>query len=258
MKKIGVIGCGWLGLPLAKHLATKYSRVKGTSRNTIKLEEMQHAGVDAFLIDIEPTIIKGNFKAFIRDLDTLVIGVNASKSEDYFKKIDLLSRYVAESEVKNIVFLSTTSVYEDLNKVVEEQDATDANSLYLRVENVFRNNPRFKTTVLRLGGLIGKDRHPIKSITGKQLEQNPKVPVNLVHQGDCIKVITSIIDKNIWNDTFNVVYPYHPTKQEYYTQKARELSLAPPVYNESVDFKGKVVSSSKLMERLKFNFSHEI
>lgn len=258
MNKIGVVGCGWLGLPLSKHLATKYSRVKGTSRNTIKLEEMQHANVDAFLIDIESTIIKGNFKAFIRDLDTLVIGLNANKSEEYFDKIELLSRYVTESDVKKIIFLSTISVYDNINKVVDESDEINEHSLYIRVENIFKNNNRFLTTVLRLGGLIGEDRHPIKHLSGRNIKQNPKTPVNLVHLNDCINVITKVIEQDIWNETFNVVYPYHPTKEEYYTAKAREYNLEAPIYDDSVIFKGKVVSSSKLMERLKFNFSHEI
>ena len=240
MNKIGVVGCGWLGLPLSKHLATKYSRVKGTSRNTIKLEEMQHANVDAFLIDIESTIIKGNFKAFIRDLDTLVIGLNANKSEEYFDKIELLSRY------------------DNINKVVDESDEINEQSLYIRVENIFKNNNRFLTTVLRLGGLIGEDRHPIKHLSGKNIEQNPKTPINLVHLNDCINVITKVIEQDIWNETFNVVYPYHPTKEEYYTAKAREYNLEAPIYDDSVSFKGKVVSSSKIMEKLNYIFKYEI
>ena len=258
MNKIGVIGCGWLGMPLAIHLATLFSRVKGTSRSTIKLEELQRNGVDAFLILLETNQIKGNFNAFIRDVDTLVIAVNASATEEYFQKMETLCNYVVKSDVKNIIFLSSTSIYEDVNKVVDENEILNPQSINVRVENIFKKNPRFNTTILRLGGLVGEDRHPITSITGKEMRQNPNTPINLVHRKDCINIITQIIQKKIWNETFNVVYPYHPSKIEYYTKIAKERNLAPPKYDENIEFKGKVVSSTKLIEHLSYMFSYEI
>lgn len=258
MNKIGVIGCGWLGMPLAVHLATLYSRVKGTSRSTIKLEELQRQGVDAFLILLEDTQIKGNFNAFIRDLDTVIIAVNALPTEDYFNKIDTLCKYITRSKVKNIIFLSSISVYEDVNKVVDETEIVNSQSIYARVENIFKKNPRFNTTILRLGGLVGEDRHPIASITGKEMRQNPNMPINLVHRKDCIYIITLIIQKKLWNETFNVVYPYYPSKLEYYTKVANDRKLAPPIYDETIAFKGKVVSSTKIIEHLGYNFSFEI
>ena len=111
---------------------------------------------------------------------------------------------------------------------------------------------------MRLGGLIGEDRHPITSITGKKMHQNPNAPINLVHRKDCIYIITLIIQKKLWNETFNVVYPYHPSKLEYYTQIANDRKLAPPIYDDTVTFKGKVVSSTKIIEHLGYRFSSEI
>lgn len=258
MNKIGVIGCGWLGMPLAIHLATIYARVKGTSRSTIKLEELQRSGVDAFLIMLEATQIKGNFNAFVRDLDTLVVAINASPTEEYYQKMETLCKYITKSDVKNIIFLSSTSVYEDINQVVDECQAINQQSIYVRTENIFKKNPRFNTTILRLGGLIGEDRHPITSISGKKIYQNPNTPINLVHRNDCITIITLVIEKNMWNETFNVVYPYHPTKQEYYTRAAVERRLSAPIYDETLEFKGKVVSSVKLSEYLGYIFRYKI
>jgi len=258
MNKIGVVGCGWLGMPLAKHLATIYTRVKGTSRNTIKLEELQRNGVDAFLILLETNQIKGNFNAFIRDLDTLIIAVNASPTEEYYQKLDTLCKYVTKSEVKNIIFLSSTSVYENTNKVVDENESVNQQSIYVRAENIFKKNPRFNTTILRLGGLIGEDRHPITSISGKILAQNPNVPINLVHLKDCINIITLVIKKHLWNETFNIVYPYHPGKLEYYSKIAKDRKLHSPTYDETIEFKGKVVSSAKIIENTGYMFLNQI
>jgi hypothetical protein len=54
---------------------------------------------------------------------------------------------------------------------------------------MFCSNSRFKTTVLRFGGLIGEDRNPFKFIAGRENMDNPDAPINLIHQADCIGII---------------------------------------------------------------------
>ena len=44
-KKIAILGCGWLGLPLAKSLLSKGYKVKGSTTSESKLEILENAGV---------------------------------------------------------------------------------------------------------------------------------------------------------------------------------------------------------------------
>ncbi|UYW01103.1 SDR family NAD(P)-dependent oxidoreductase [Flavobacterium agricola] len=258
MKNIGIIGCGWLGLPLAKHLAAVYPVVKGTSRNAVTLADLQAHGVAAYPVALSPNEIDATFKAFIQNLTTIVIAVNASRSESYFDTMQLLGQAIAKSTVKEVVFLSSTSVYSDLNQTLDETDPVDETKLLVRVEAIFKNNAAFKTTILRLGGLVGPTRNPITSLTGRNLDQNPNAPVNLVGLADCIGAICAVIKKNCPAEIFNVVYPEHPTKLAYYTQAAKSRNLLPPTYNEQAPLQGKIVLSDKITQKLGYQFTDTI
>ena len=124
----------------------------------------------------------------------------------------------------------------------------------LEVEHLLQNNINFKTTVIRFGGLIGEDRQPVRSLSGNKMLQNPNAPINLIHQHDCIGIIETIIEKNAWNETFNAVAPFHPTRKEYYTQKAIELNLAAPQFEPTEPNFGKTISSCKIDPILTYLF----
>ena len=85
-------------------------------------------------------------------------------------------------------------------------------------------------------------RHPSKN-----------APINLIHQHDCIGIITAIIEQNFWGEKINASTPFHPTRKEYYTSKAKELGLELPQFEESDD-SGKVIDSSKLVAKLGYGF----
>ena len=48
-KRISIIGCGWLGMPLAKRLAND-NFVMATTRNADKVEELKKAGIGTVYI----------------------------------------------------------------------------------------------------------------------------------------------------------------------------------------------------------------
>ncbi|WP_321539617.1 NAD(P)-binding domain-containing protein [Flavobacterium piscinae] len=48
MKQISILGCGWLGMPLAKHLLQKGYSIKGSTTTETKLELLQNEGITPF------------------------------------------------------------------------------------------------------------------------------------------------------------------------------------------------------------------
>ena len=107
---------------------------------------------------------------------------------------------------------------------------------------------------MRFGGLIGEDRNPVRFLSGRENIGNPDAPINLIHQDDCIGSIEKIIALNSWNKTFNAVAPYHPSRKEYYTQKATELNLALPKFAASNSIVGKTILNDKLIKHLQYSF----
>ena len=71
-KKISILGCGWLGLPLAKSLLSKGYEVKGSTTSESKLEVLKNAGISPFQIQLEEHQIIGTIEDFLKETDVLV------------------------------------------------------------------------------------------------------------------------------------------------------------------------------------------
>ncbi|MEX1062848.1 MAG: NAD(P)-binding domain-containing protein, partial [Balneolaceae bacterium] len=50
--KISVLGCGWLGYPLSRHLVKKGHRVCGSTTSVKKLDLLKAAGITPCLIEV--------------------------------------------------------------------------------------------------------------------------------------------------------------------------------------------------------------
>jgi nucleoside-diphosphate-sugar epimerase len=186
-------------------------------------------------------------------------------TENFVGKIQNIIPFIENSSVKKVLFVSSTSVYSDENTRVAEDTIpkpdTESGKQLLEAEELLQSNEKFQSTVIRFGGLIGADRHPIKFLSGKTNIENPDAPINLIHQEDCIGIIEKIIQKAQnenynWNETYNAVAPFHPTRKEYYTQKAMEFNLPLPHFNESKPSIGKLISSEKVEHILGYSFKN--
>lgn len=263
MKQISILGCGWLGFPLAKRLLAKGYPVKGSTTSSEKLSELEKSGIEPYLIALTENEIDGNITGFLHETEILIIDIppklRGPEKENFVAKIQLLISYIEESSVQKVIFVSSTSVYADDNSVITEstipQPDTESGKQLLQAEQLLQNNTHFKTTILRFGGLIGTNRHPIHFLAGRQNLENPDGPVNLIHQNDCIGIILKIIEKESWNELFNAVAPFHPSRKEYYTQKATELNLDTPEFNHDPPSNGKTLLSDKVEKVLDYQFT---
>ncbi|HEU4788452.1 MAG TPA: NAD-dependent epimerase/dehydratase family protein, partial [Flavobacterium sp.] len=259
MKQISILGCGWLGLPLAKALITNEFSVKGTTTSESKLSTLKSSGIDPFLVALDSKSITGAIEEFLDESETLIIDIppqlrrensDSSNEKVFVEKIKILISYIEKSVVKNVLFVSSTSVYGEVDGTITEETIpkpdTESGKQLLESELLLQNNPNFKTTILRFGGLIGEDRNPIKFLAGKINLENPKAPINFIHQEDCIEIILKIITTGSWNEIYNGVTPFHPTRETYYTQKATELNLPLPQFDQSKPSIGKLILSDKV------------
>ncbi len=276
-KKIAILGCGWLGLPLAKSLLSKGYKVKGSTTSESKLEILENAGVLPFQIQLEENQIIGTIEDFLKETDVLVIDIppglrretSASNEMTFVSKIKTLIPFIEKSGVQKVIFVSSTSVYGDSFPIVEITEETQPNpdtesgKQLAITETLLQSNPHFKTTVIRFGGLLGEDRHPVKFLAGRTNIENSNAPVNMIQREDCIGIIEKVLDfaRNDnweWNQTFNAVAPQHPTRKTYYHKKAENLNLPLPTFAENSESKGKIISSEKVETILGYSFQKEI
>jgi nucleoside-diphosphate-sugar epimerase len=275
MEQISILGCGWLGLPLAKTLLDNDFAVKGSTTSNEKLSVLENLGIQPYLVVLSEDKTEGNLNGFLENSKILIIDIppklrgsgtdpSTALRKTFVEKIKNIIPILEKSTVEKVLFVSSTSVYPEDNSIITEDSPlnpeTESGRQLVIVEELLQSNANFKTTILRFGGLIGEDRHPIPFLAGKRNLENPKAPINLIHQLDCIGIILEILrqaqnDKLVWGETFNAVAPFHPNREEYYTQKAIDFSLELPQFNlESPTF-GKTILSSKIETVLGYTFS---
>ncbi|MEY4541432.1 MAG: hypothetical protein RLZZ306_3189, partial [Bacteroidota bacterium] len=231
--KISILGCGWLGLPLGKYLVENGHNVKGSTTSESKLALLLEVGIEPFLLKFSPQIEGDSINHFLNS-EVLIICIppQASKfGEDFHvHQIESLFEYLPLSTIKSIIYTSSTSVYPDLNREVTEEDEVIENHALIKVENLLKNLPQ-DVTILRCGGLMGGERIPAKYFAGKTVDTG-KIPVNYVHQEDVIHIIRMILEKGFWNETFNVVSPEHPIREEIYLKNCEEFGFQKPIFEE--------------------------
>ncbi len=259
MKTIGILGCGWLGFPLANALVEKNWAVKGSTTSANKLALLRECHINPFLIILDERQIDGDIDGFLENLTVLIIDIPPkATTSDFTKKIELLLPHLEKSTVEKVVFISSTSVYDDQPVMVDEttptNPLTESGRQLVKSETLLQGNPNFKTTVVRFGGLIGEDRHPVRFLSGRKNVEQPDSPVNLIHQKDCIGILLTLIEKGIYGEIFNAVAPSHPTRKTYYTKMALSFGLPLPEFAAQQNATGKIISSDKIIETLGYDF----
>ena len=252
-----MLGCGWLGLPLAEHFVSRSYEVHGTTTSHGKKELLRAKGIHPYTIKVSEKEISGAIQKFLANIDTLIINVppklRGKNPENYVSKMMLLRSEMLKSQVKNVIFISSTSVYGitegEITEATPPKPTTESGHQLLACEKLFLQDENLSCTIIRFGGLLGPDRHPVTMLSKRQNLANGEHPINLIHLEDCIHMIFTILEKGYWAQIFNGVYPFHPTKKEYYTAEAKSRGIPAPNYLESSNNGlGKTVISKKFLD----------
>lgn len=242
MKKIGIIGCGWLGMRISKHLQSQYE-LYTTTTSEEKKSELIVMGLDSVTIqfsDVEITEeIKNNDK--IREMDALIITVPFSKRtpiNQLKNRFENISLFISEYR-KPIFLMSSIGIYPQVNTSMDESYTGEEHlePTHLSIEKIMKSRyPQIN--ILRLGGLMGDNR-----VFSNYTISDPDQAVNHVHYEDICLIIEKMIGMNITSKTYNVVAPEHPTKQEVINYQKNIPSSGSPA-----DKKPQRIISSKNLE----------
>lgn len=260
MRSVSILGCGWLGLPLAKVFINSGYEVKGSTTSHQKLSILKSEKIISFQITLNPDVEGDDLNSFF-ECDYLIINIppprNTNPEEFHLKQIQSVINELKKVRCRKVVFVSSTSVYGNTNSEMDEDSPvnpeTASGKALVKVEDYLRTETDFNVTIIRFGGLISEDRNPAYYFAGRKNIPGGNSPVNLIHQTDCIGIIKTIIENEIWNETVNGVSPYHPTKKEFYTKAAANLNLEIPEFDDSIE-QYKIVSSIKVKTLLKYEF----
>lgn len=259
--KISVIGCGWLGWPLAKHLLAEGYKVVGSTRQQSRLEtlEAENTGIDLHLFSGDNPLLTDKITPlFSSEIGIICYPPPRTNPEIYATGLQILLEHCEKAGMKKIIFTSSTSVYPDLPQTFDEtfdvRQQTGAAHI-VAAENILHSmSDKFQINILRLGGLIAADRNPARFLVSERMP-NGNAPVNFVHRVDCIGLISNLLQNNIWNKTFNVVADMHPSRREFYQEACKALGRTCPDFPENQPMYQRIISNQLLKKTTNYVFS---
>lgn len=241
MKSVTVIGLGWLGKACADDLYQQGYQVKGTKRSVTNI----HSPFPIFEWSLS--------EKFPEELLSEIMIINiADKTQDISRYQELFQQL---HTVKQLIFISTTAVYEGLLGNITEESIPITHSHALQKEEALRNSCE-NYLILRLAGLVGPNRNPAKFLAGKKSLKNRNQKVNLVHQQDVVNCIRLAIEKGTYG-ILNICSSMHPARYDFYTQVCAYHGLELPDFSGEEEEPIRWIDNSKSMELLNYKYLYD-
>lgn len=262
MKKIGVLGCGWLGLPLAQELKKNNFTVKGTTTTLSKMGILQDCDIKPFYIDLSENKLD-YLDYFLQNLDLLIIAIPPKREEElptYCQNFTRLIPHIKKHKINKVIFMSSVSVYQPGKEIIDEDSiiySSDATAQQiLEAEKLFLNDSYINACILRLGGLFGPDRHVVRYICSQPQLTNPDLPINMVHLDDIIAFTLKIVQESFnSNCIYNLVSNKHISRKDFYTKRAQQENLILPPLGSNNQQDYKKVSGQKIVSFTQRDYS---
>lgn len=209
--KISVIGLGWYGEPLARELLKDGHKVSGTTRTKMKCLEFLRSGISAEVLD--SSLIPSEE---MLNSDIVILNIPPFKEElAWFKSFPW-------KKDAWIIFVSSVSV---------ENKPDSESAKILKAEEDWVKDYFPTWTILRFGGLYGKERHPGKYLAGKKNIPEGDKPISLVSLEETIAATKEVIQHRVQKDTLTIIGKDRRSKREFYTEYCRLNGLPLPEFS---------------------------
>lgn len=220
MAKVLIVGCGDIGLGLARVLIARDHQVTGLKRTPLG---QNVAGLKLVLADIAA--------ACLSDLPTnfdqvYVILSPDGRDEQSYRRVylqgvnNLLAHFAQAESAAHWIFVSSTSVYgQNAGEWVNEDSATTPESgtakILLQAEkNILgrdhsrQHDRHVKNTVVRFSGIYGPGRQGLlkRVQSGVPVQYDPPYYTNRIHRDDCIGVLTWLLAQRLAGQRLDAIY----------------------------------------------------
>ena len=270
--RVLVVGCGYVGFPLAENLVRCGHEVFGLRRSGA--EQLQAAGIKPLLADITQF---ESLKNLPRDFDWVVnCAASGGGDTDDYRKIYLegnrnLISWLADSPPKKFVYTSSTSVYaQNDGSVVTENSPTEPEAetakILVEAEKLLlaAAQKNFPSVILRVAGIYGPERgHAFKQfLRGEaKIENDGSRFLNMIHRDDVAGCIRAALENGRAGEIYNAADCEPVSQLKFYEWLAAELKkpLPPKIAaDEKIRRKrgvtDKRVSNAKLRAELGYGF----
>ena len=235
-KNIAIIGCGYIGIEVAKDWTKKRDDVTATTRTPERLQELSQVAQKS-------VILKGNdeeeFVPIIVHNETILVTTAADSYEHYesayLNTAQIFRRLALEMDLpRTLIYTSSASVYGDhrglwvdessdlLAKGEQARILIEAEKTYASLEEL-----GWDVCIFRFSEIYGPGREiskKVHSLTNRSLPGSGEKFTNMVHRDDCAGAINYALRHHM-TGVYNLSDDDHPTKKELYSQISRKFQL---------------------------------
>ncbi|MEZ8253367.1 NAD(P)H-binding protein [Vibrio splendidus] len=268
MASIFIVGAGWVGVPLSKHLEKHGNQVVVTKTTRAGADAIGNKRIpcEVFSFDSsEPEHTIGQLYSLLLEKNAEIVigsfppGFRKGASVEYADYWQQLTNACQKANVKKLIMVSSTTVYPTKPGVLYEQDASltlstseneqasafsDNARVMLKAEQLVMDSG-IDYTILRFSGLIGPSRHPSR-FASKLKQVSTQAPANMLHLDDAIGAVNFAINQ-LHNEVVNVTTPNTVSKAEFYAAALKSANSSEPL-PLVVDTPDKLISSKKILD----------
>jgi len=264
MKRL-IVGCGYLGLRVAKRWVAGGDSVFALTRSKARAAELEAAGIFPIVGDVTQPNSLDNLPA----VDTVLVAVGMDRTQYsdirlvYVEGLKHVIERISES-TKHLIYISSTGVYGDfggqwIDETAVTQPKREGGKACLEAEQVIAASKfASKATILRFAGIYGPDRVPTRDrIQSKEWKKLSAAGyLNLIQVDDGARIVTVVADQPPAGETFVVSDGKPSLRKEYYEFIAAQFGIDEIPWEESEvkpeqsrSGSNKRISNRKLMER---------
>ena len=256
---ITILGCGWLGKIIGEKFVKDGETVFGSYRDEANEAAINQLGIHPF--HLSNSLKPQKVIHYYDNTDVLCIFLPVSKIELIDEFISNLIEFVnLFSPETKIFYTSSIGVYPKKEGIFNEAYSfldDEKNSNLYHVEEALKGNFTNRLSILRLGGLIGPNRHPINHLAGKKMKDDGSAKINLIHSDDIYEAISRVIQEDKFDSIYNLVYPQIISRKDYYSKYAENVGLSKPIYG-TVKALNRLILGAKIEQEVKFNYANTI
>lgn len=238
-KHIVIVGCGDIGLRVAKIWKNQGKSVFGVARSEENLNALRHQHIHAIAADLD-------------DLNTLTeLNGQLSKQSLLYYFVPPPAKGVVDTRMTNflqsldkdalpgqLIYISTSGVYGDQGgELINEQ--TPANPQVDRAKRRYHAEQHLQQwgeqnsvpiTILRVGGIYGPGRLPLQRLKDQipMLHENLSPQTNRIHADDLAQICVAAATKKAAGEIYNVSDGTNSNMTEYFNTIADFCNLPRP------------------------------
>jgi nucleoside-diphosphate-sugar epimerase len=260
--KVFILGYGWLGKYLYELFEKQGHQIAVTSRSAEKVATLNDQGINAILCNADNYFIPEKIP-FLPDV--VIHCIPPAKDPDAYKDWCLyflgIQSYLENSACQpHWIHMSSSGIYPDTPGYWDESfevNPENPRQLYLSLhEKIITQQAKDKFTILRLSGLIGGERNPIRFYHHKAEKFHADEPVNMIH-GEDVAAFTMYVMENNLKGIWNVCAPFHPTRAAFYQAACQQKNLEPGMMHRNGEPKRRLINTDKIKEETDFRFIYE-